>query len=153
MAVEVLLCEAVGYQFGDDLVAGNEIDQRDVFHLDEHFSQHAEETRQGSGIAHHLGHAEESGLEGGRAAGDKGGVGVTEQLVGMTLGEHVDLVTTCQRLVVVMGDAWCSGNDDLIVCGQTVGDGEHRREVVFDFLLAAATEHSDDGLGTMTIDR
>ena len=50
---------AVGNEFGDDFTPCYEVDQGDVFHLQEVATQEGNEFAHGGVVAHHLRHAEE----------------------------------------------------------------------------------------------
>ena len=71
-ATNVGNAKAVGQQFLHDFAVGNEVNERDVTALDEMGVNPPHKMGHRRFVAHHLGHVEECGLEGGSAAGYKG---------------------------------------------------------------------------------
>ena len=60
---DVIYSEPIGQQLLDDFTIGNEIDQRDIFHLDDMIESETDEMRNGRLITHHLGNIQQCRLE------------------------------------------------------------------------------------------
>ena len=127
--------EGVCQEFGDHLAVGNEVDERDVRHLDEITAHDAGDLGQGKFVADHLRHIEEGRLEGGGATGDEGGVGLCQQRIGLVI-DHLYPTPLDEGGVIVGLDARGAGEDDAIV-GHIRRNGlDHSGEIVFDLLTA-----------------
>ena len=141
---DVLNGEAVGKKFLNDLAVGNEIDERDVFALDEKFEGEADKSRHGRFVAHDLRHVEKGGFEGGSSACDKGCGGLCEQRIGLVF-HQCNGFSFDERGIEIVVDGRSTSHNELIFIRKRFGGLNHRRKIVLDFLSAAAGEESDDG--------
>lgn len=83
--------KCVGNKLPDHLTVGNEIDKRNVFHLQQMLTEKGDDLWYRSFVAHHLRHVEQSRLKSGRSAGDNSRTRMGEQFVSLP----VDYFTGC----------------------------------------------------------
>ena len=177
MATDIIHTEPVGKELGDDLFVGDEIDETDVFALDDVVKAPTDDLRHRRLVAHDLRHIEQCCLQGRCATRHQRCRGMSEKRIGLTKDEFYGRsgFTECTRLLRISREIRLiiapiyrrrSGDDHLIVRprvflkhifpspGWGRGRGgalkctsEHRRQVVFDLLLPTAGKQRDDGLG------
>ena len=135
--------EGVCQEFGDHFAVGNEVDERDVRHLDEITTHDAGDFGQGEFVADHLRYIEKGRLEGGGATGDEGGVSLCQQRIGLVI-DHLYPTPFDEGGVIVGIDARSAGKDDTIVVHIGFHGLDHGREVVFDLLTARTGKEGDD---------
>ena len=135
--------EGVCQKFGDNLTVGNEVDKRDVGHLDEITAHDAGNLGKREFVADHLRNQEQGRLEGGGATGDESSVGLCQQGIGLII-DHLYPTPLDEGVIVVGINARGSGEDDTIVLHVGFHGLNHCGEVVLDLLTAGAGKEGND---------
>jgi hypothetical protein len=141
LAAEVFGCELVLDQLLYDQLVHDQVDEGDVFYLDQASGYLVRD--RAAFVADDFGHSEERGLERSGAGGHTGCLCGKEEGIGLVT-DRGDVGVGSHEVFIEFGVlAGCLGNDELVV-GEEAAAFEHNGQLFEDLLFAAAGEEGDD---------
>ena len=135
---DALAGETSAEKLGDDGLADDEVDERDVGHAEEMVEDVVGQPSAAHGVADDLRHTEERGLERSCARGDERHVSVGEQLVGAIEDDLRQRVPPAEATSVVVHRQPGRTGHYRAKRGETARHVEHGRQILRDLVPSAA---------------